>query len=245
MVTQFFGEAKGIIAFAFEPGSGAIYFYILVVDIFLVVLRQINLMLGEGNLSKLLMGRFYTPREEERIFMFIDLKDSTKHAENLGHIKYSKMIQDCFNDLGVVVENEAEIYQYVGDEVILTWKLKDGLRNGNCLKAFFNFKNRLQKKEGYYLKNYNCQPVFKAGAHSGIVTVTEVGKYKKEIAYHGDTINTTSRIQGKCNEFNAKFLISNTLKEQITNCTFSFKPLGSIPLKGKEKSVSIAMVNLN
>ena len=120
MVTQYFGETKGFLAFAFEPGSGPIYFYIVTIDVLMLIVRQVNLMLGENNLSKLLRGNFYSPREEERIFMFLDLQSSTKHAENLGHIKYSKMIQDCFNDLGVVVEDEAEIYQYVGDEVILT-----------------------------------------------------------------------------------------------------------------------------
>jgi len=57
------------------------------------------------------------------------------------------MIQDCFNDLGVVVENESEIYQYVGDKVILTWKLQDGLRKQNCINAYFNFKQQLDKNQ--------------------------------------------------------------------------------------------------
>ncbi len=239
MVIEFFGETKGFFAFAFEPGSWPIYFYIITVDIFMLIVRQVNLMLGENNLWKLLRGKFYSPREEERIFMFLDLQSSTNHAEKLGHIAYSKMIQDCFNDLGVVVENEAEIYQYVGDEVILTWQLKDGLRNQNCLNAFYNFKNQLHQKQDYYQRNYSCLPFFKAGLHSGIVTVTEVGKYKKEIAYHGDTINTAARIQGKCNEFNQELLVSQRLKEQLATSRFSFKELGNMPLKGKEKEVSI------
>lgn len=242
MVTQFFGEAKGIIAFAFEPGSGAIYFYIISVDLFMVMLRQVNLMLGEDNLWKLLKGEFYSPREEERIFMFLDLQSSTEHAERLGHITYSKMIQDCFNDLGVVVENEAEIYQYVGDEVILTWKLKDGLRNANCLNAYYNFKSQITKRQVHYVEHYNCVPFFKAGINSGIVTVTEVGKYKKEIAYHGDTINTAARIQGKCNEFNSEVLISEHLKIQLSASTYEFTPLDSIQLKGKKGSVIIYAV---
>jgi len=104
-----YGDNIGLIEFAFEPGSFAIYFYIVTVDIFMFILRQVNLFLGSNNLWRLLRGKFYTPREEERIFMFLDLQSSTKHAEKLGHIKYSKMIQDCFNDLGVVNENESEI----------------------------------------------------------------------------------------------------------------------------------------
>ncbi|NND80532.1 MAG: adenylate/guanylate cyclase domain-containing protein [Maribacter sp.] len=243
MVLQFFGETKSFIAFAFEPGSGAIYFYIITVDVFMLIVRQVNLMLGENNLWKLLRGKFYSPREEERIFMFLDLQASTRHAEKLGHIAYSKMIQDCFDDLAVVVENEAEIYQYVGDEVILTWQLNNGLRNGNCLNAFYNFKNQLHSKKDYYRKKYNFLPLFKAGLHSGIVTVTEVGKFKKEIAYHGDTINTAARIQGKCNEFNQELLVSQQLKNQLATPGFPFKEIGSLALKGKEKEVSVYAIN--
>ncbi|MGB0524757.1 MAG: hypothetical protein ACPGJS_17420 [Flammeovirgaceae bacterium] len=136
----YFGTTIDVFTFAFDTGSFANYFYVLVVDFFMAILRQVNLLLGNGKLIKLLQGKFYTPHEEERIFMFLDLQSSTQMAEQLGHIKYSMLIQDCFDDLDIVMENEAEIYQYVGDEVVLTWELADGLRNQNCLNAYFNFK---------------------------------------------------------------------------------------------------------
>lgn len=238
----FFGKNISFIQFVFEPGSFAIYLYMVSVDIFMFSLRQVNLFLGSNNFWKLFRGQFYTPREEDRIFMFLDLQSSTQHAENLGHIAYSKMIQDCFNDLGIVVENEAEIYQYVGDEVILTWKLHDGLRDQNCLNAYYNFKQQIQKKKDHYLNNYGCIPHFKAGMNSGIVTVTEVGKYKKEIAYHGDTINTAARIQGQCNALNQEFLISERLKNELYPIGFQLNKLGSIQLKGKEIQIPLYAV---
>ncbi len=238
-----YGKNLSLMAFAFEPGSFAIYFYIVSVDIFMFGLRQVSLHFGGNNLSKLMFGKFYNPHEEERIFMFLDLQSSTTHAERLGHIKYSKMIQDCFNDLGVVVENESEIYQYVGDEVVLTWKLKDGLRNQNCLRAYFNFKGQLDKRSQHYLDHYNCQPHFKAGINHGLVTVAEIGKFKKEIAYHGDAINTAARIQAKCNEFKEALLISENLKLKLDLSGFSCEELGSIELKGKKEQVIISSVH--
>ncbi len=238
-----YGQDMSFLDFAFEPGSFAIYLYILTVDVFLFALRQINLFFGSNNLRKLFTGRYYTPRDEERVFMFIDLKDSTSHAERLGHIAYSKLIQDCFVDLGVVVENEAEIYQYVGDEAILTWKKKDGIKDQNCLKAYYNFRDQLEGRKEYYSKTYDCMPQFKAGAHSGIITVTEVGKYKKEIAYHGDTINTAARIQGKSKELGKELLISEELKNEVESLGFDFELLGKVELKGKEKELAIFSVN--
>jgi len=234
-----FAQNISFIDFIIEPGSAAIYLYIIVIDSLLFSIRQVSLFLGQGNLWKLFRGKFYMPREEERIFMFLDLKDSTAHAERLGHIQYSLLIQDCFSDLGIVVENEAEIYQYVGDEVILTWKQAAGLRNQNCIKAFYNFKYQLQHRDAYYQEHYNCRPFFKAGVHAGIVTVTEVGKYKKEIAYHGDTINVAARIQGKCNEYGAELLVSQYLLGLIDAEALDHQEIGSVALKGKQEQVSV------
>lgn len=231
-----------LLDFASDKGSSAIYFYVLTTDIFMAALWQVNQMFGNNNLWKILKGEFYEPHEEDRIFMFLDLKDSTVHAERLGHITYSRLLQDCFNDLGVVIENEAEIYQYVGDEAVLTWRLPDGLRNHNCINAFYTFKNKLLKKQAYYSKQYDCVPQFKAGLNEGIITATEVGKYKKEIAYHGDTINTAARIQKKCNEFDEELLLSENLKNKLASTSVQFKPLGNIPLKGKAQNVAIFAV---
>ncbi|MDT0606873.1 adenylate/guanylate cyclase domain-containing protein [Croceitalea rosinachiae] len=240
----YFGTDISITTFALDEGSGAIYFYILATDFFMTILRQVNLMLGEGNLSKIIRGQFYTPREEDRIFMFLDLQASTTIAERLGHVRYSMLIQDCFNDLGVAVEqNNAEIYQYVGDEAVLTWPLKEGLNNKNCVNAYYNFSELLEKKKEYYDNMYDCQPFFKAGIHSGVVTVTEVGKYKKEIAYHGDTINTAARIQGKCNALKSEVLLSENLKNEFAENRFTFSEKGQVPLKGKKEPIQIFSIH--
>jgi len=236
------GLKVSLAEFALDPGSFAIYFYLIFTDIFLTVLGLFNQVLGEGNLWRLLIGRFYNPRDEERIFMFVDLQSSTEIAERLGHIRYSYLIQDCFDDLSVVAEHDAEIYQYVGDGVILTWKLNRGLKSSNCLKAFFLFKDRIQARENHYLKRYGEMPVFKAGINAGLVTVTEVGRHKREIAYHGDTINTAARVQGKCNELGQDFLITENLLHRLTGNSFSFKLMGEVVLRGKKEDVKIYSV---
>ncbi len=239
------GQPVSFREFIFEPGSFAIFVYIVTVDFFMLCLRQVNLFLGKDNLAKLIRGDFYTPREEERIFMFLDLQSSTAHAERLGHITYSKMIQDCFTDLGVIIENEAEIYQYVGDEAILTWNLLEGIQNQNCIQAYYNFKEQLHKRRDHYLKAYDCLPHFKAGINSGIVTVTEVGKYKKEIAYHGDTINVAARIQAKCNALNQELLISGNLVDKLKGEGAHFEKIDSIELRGKEQKVVVYAAHKN
>ena len=191
----------------------------------------------------MLTGKFYRPREEERIFMFIDLQDSTPIAEKLGHIEFSNLLKDCFYDFAIVDDYRAEIYQYVGDEVVISWPLNQGFKNDNFLKAFFAFDGLLSKRVEYYEKQYGVKPYFKSGANMGPVVVTEVGEIKREITYHGDTLNTAARIQGMCNELKSQMLIPEGLYEKVKDTpVFTFEDLGSTRLKGKEKEVRLFKV---
>ncbi len=196
---------------------------------------------GTGVFFKILLGKYRSPKEETRIFMFLDLKSSTTIAEHLGHYKYSRLIQDCFNDLNAVVPKyKAEIYQYVGDEAVLYWTYEEGINENNCISLFFNFLDVLEEKRTYYEENYGQIPEFKAGLHGGKLIVAEVGIIKKEIAYHGDTINTAARVQALCNDFGQKMMISETLKKEMQlELTYKTENLGRILLKGKKEEIVI------
>lgn len=212
--------------------------YMAVASILLNFTKIVDLKFGPGNLWRMLRGKFHRPHQQEKILMFLDLKSSTAIAERLGHIKYSELIQDCFDDLSVVRDYHAEVYQYVGDEVILSWERPLGIRNNNCLKAFYIFKDALAKRSEYYRKNYDTEPVFKAGMHLGEVTIVEVGRLKREIAFHGDTVNIAARIQGMCNDLGKEFLISESLAVQLEeSADFCKEKLGEIRLRGKEEKV--------
>ncbi|MFQ5787190.1 MAG: adenylate/guanylate cyclase domain-containing protein, partial [Thermodesulfobacteriota bacterium] len=210
------------------------------------MIKQVNLKFGPGNLLRFMLGTYHHPKEEERVFMFLDMKSSTTHAEKLGHIRYSKLIQDCFYYLtDVVIERKVEIYHYVGDEAILTWMVEDGVEDANCIKAYFDFEDEIKKRAEYFNKEYGLVPEFKAGVNIGLATVAEVGEIKRELHFHGDVLNTASRIQGECNRFNKKILISKHLKDHLTdNLDLQIDLIGNISLKGKEKSVDVYSVEI-
>jgi len=214
------------------------------VSIIFNLIRQMNRMYGPGILYKLLIGKYHQPQEEERIFMFLDLKSSTTYAERLGHVLYSELIQDCFQDLTHAIEkHEVEVYQYVGDEAVLTWRMEDGLKDANCIKTFFTFDETIQRRANYYFNKYDLVPAFKAGVNLGLVMVAEVGVIKKEIAYHSDVLNTAARIQGRCNEFNKQILITEALKDKLAGQTdLITEHVGNLALKGKEQRISIFAV---
>ena len=199
---------------------------------------------GQGVLVSFLLGNYHRPKEEARIFMFLDLKSSTTHAEKLGHIRYSQLIQDCFFDLtDTVIEHGAVIYAYVGDAVILTWQMDKGLRDNNCLNMFFDYDRTIKDRNDYYQKQYNVVPEFKAGINAGQVTVAEVGELKKELAYHGDVLNTAARIQEVCNQYSCSLLVSEYLIKQMDlGDDFTKDFIGSVPLKGRQEPVNIFSV---
>ncbi len=209
--------------------------------LFALFILHISDKFGQGILFNFLLGKYHQPKQEVRIFMFLDLKSSTSHAEKLGHIKYSRLIQDCFFDLtDIVIKCNAKIYQYVGDEVVLSWKVAEGVRDNNCIKMFYEYHNLLIARQKYYMDTYQLVPEFKAGLNSGDITVAEVGQLKKELAYHGDVLNTAARIQARCNEYQKKLLLSQDLKDQLDqNPAYHFEYMESIILRGKEKKVGI------
>lgn len=223
----------------------AFFIYVTAVAVVFSLIRQMWIMVGGRVLVNLILGKYHSPKEEDRIFMFLDMKGSTTHAEKLGHLKYCRLVQDCFYDLtDSALAHEVEIYQYAGDEAILTWRVRDGLRDANCVEVYFHFERTLRQRADYYRERYGLVPEFKAGVNLGPVTAAEVGVLKRDIAYFSDVLNTAARIQSKCNEYGKRLLISGALKKMldpVPNLPV-MERIGEIALKGKEALVEVYSV---
>lgn len=203
------------------------------------LLLQVNNKFGQANFWNIIRGRYNRPKEEKRIFMFLDINSSTTIAEQLGDEAYHSLLKDFFADITTpILENRGTIYQYVGDEVVIAWNYEEGKENMHCLKCFFDMKLHINKRKNKYMERYGLVPGFKAGIHCGRVIAGEVGIIKRDITYSGDVLNTTSRILGKCIEFNEELIASDELLTEINmESGFFAKPLGGIKLKGKNREV--------
>ncbi len=215
-----------------------------VITLFTLFLLQVNDKFGPGILFKFLKGNYYQPREEQRIFLFADMKSSTTIAETIGNEKYFNLLSDMFSDItNTILDNEGEIYQYVGDEIVISWPLKKGIRKANSLRCFIQIQKRLKELAADYINKYGVNPVLKAGLHHGEVMAGEIGVIKKDIIYSGDVLNTTSRIQEQCNKYKVDFLISRETMALFDDSEFQTVPLGSIELRGKEQIVELHTVS--
>jgi adenylate cyclase len=218
----------------------------LVVVIFTLIALLVNDKYGPGVFKAFLLGRYFHPKREERIFMFLDLRGATTIAEQLGERRYFNFLKDVFKDsTPEILKSKGEIYQYVGDEIVISWKKDIGTLNANCLQCFFDTQQRLLDNASYYLENYDdIVPEFKAGLHFGFVMVGEIGIVKRDIAYSGDVLNTGSRIQSQCNELGVNILISKNLLTVLGSLPNPFKPreIGEIDLRGKQTSLMLYTV---
>lgn len=213
----------------------------LVLYLVIIFFRQIDRLLGSGVLVKVMLGRYHRPRRERRVFMFIDLMSSTSIAERLSPEVYYAFLNDFFRDLSLPVLNAgAEIYQYVGDEVVLTWKQEVGTTDAKCLKVFFAIDAALESRRQHYLDRYGVAPEYRAGAHLGEVITAEIGDLKKEIVYNGDVLNTASRIQAMCKELGRRFVASRQLVEAlVVPEDLSIEQLGPVTLRGKAEPLEL------
>jgi adenylate cyclase len=231
-------------AFLTSLGQLVLVIYTLVIYGLLIFFLQVNRLLGQGILWKFVRGKYHRPREEERIFMFLDMKSSTTIAEQLGHVRFYTLLNELFHEISQpVLQTKAEIYQYVGDEVVLTWQLDQGLKNSNCLKTFFMFQENLVRNNRNYLSKFGIKPEFKAGLHFGKVISAQIGDLKREIVYNGDVLNTTARIQNECNRLQRDCLVSGTLMNRLKQMNgFQWERIESVALRGKETEVELFSV---
>lgn len=215
--------------------------YALVMLFLIAFVRQVNRMLGQNALLNFITGKYHHPVEENRVFMFLDLKTSTSIAEHLGHKRYHQFLNDFFYDITpAIVESKGEIYQYVGDEVVVTWTKERGLRDANCINCYFRIAAAIAKVSDKYESKFGFVPTFKAGFHYGAVITGLIGDIKRDIVFHGDTVNTASRIRSECTVVNRDLLLSQHLLERLSISSYlTPESMGKIRLRGKEEEIEL------
>ena len=192
-----------------------------------------------GIFLDIFFGKYIQPRDEKRIVMFIDLKDSTPTAEKLGNTEYFKFIRDFISIVSsALIENSGRIYQYVGDEIVVSWKYNP--RNAKkCIDALIEARKLIQRNSERFRRRYGVAPEFRVGIHIGDVTVGEIGVIKKDLAMSGDTMNTTARIRSACSELNQKFIVSKEVIDSLDLKDWQSESLGIIELKGKNNGIEL------
>lgn len=240
-------EAPQLRTFLFGDDVLWVMIFVPLVLLMVNMIRQMSRMLGQNVLMNMIVGRYSNPVEEDRIFMFLDLDASTTIAERLGNIEYHNLLDEYIYDITrPIFDSKGEIYQYVGDEVVVTWPQKQKRIPMDCIHCFFRITETMDRLSTKYQKKYGFVPGFKAGFHCGRVVTGQIGDIKKEIVFQGDVVNTASRIKETCSSLGAKMLLSRELLDLLSleNSPYKALRVGSFLLKGKEHEVELFTLTL-
>jgi adenylate cyclase len=138
------------------------------------------------------------------------------------------------------VAARGEIYSYVGDELIATWKLDHGISQGHCVRACFDAFDALARKAREYRREFGAAVNFRAGLHCGPLVAGEMGSIKTEIVLLGDTVNTAARIQDLCRPTGDRILASADLIDRLELPPGIVKrSLGDLRLRGKRVDLAL------
>ncbi|MDU8943972.1 adenylate/guanylate cyclase domain-containing protein [Ovoidimarina sediminis] len=216
----------------------------LFVVVFQVVLQVVR-MVGARNFLNFVLGRYRQPVSEDRIFMFLDLAGSTTLAERLGDVGVQRLITEFFFDISEpIAAHGGEIHQYVGDEMVVTWRVRDGKLNRRVLHCCFAIAARVREKADAYERAFGVVPGYRIGLHAGSIVISQCGDQKQEISFFGDTINTAARIQEQCKAFACTLLLSRELLKRIDLPeTLVARQVGTVTLRGRGHATDLFSVD--
>ncbi|HMB36444.1 MAG TPA: adenylate/guanylate cyclase domain-containing protein, partial [Methylomirabilota bacterium] len=152
---------------------------------------HVSQIVGARTLGHIVFGRYHRPHVEDRFFLFIDVRGSTTLAERIGAAAVHRFLAAVFRLASDPIDDYGgEIYQYVGDEMVVTWASAEGGRGARPIACFFAIAGALEGARPEFEREFGVAPQVRAALHAGVVISGEIGESKREIVFHGDVMNT-------------------------------------------------------
>jgi adenylate cyclase len=242
-----FGLADGGLSAIVQPQPTAILYSFFVSSIFVFILR-IRDLIGSRTFSDLILGRYHRPIVENRIFLLMDLVGSTSFAERHGDIAAQQLLSAVFAAISEpILQHNGQIDDYIGDLVMVSWPMNEGLERARCVACLFAVKRELTRNRERWLNRFGIVPEFRAALHGGQVVTAEIGVDRHKISYFGDAINVASRLEGLCRETGHPALISQSLLSHLGYLPDKIvaRSLGLHTLRGKLDKMNVFTLEIN
>ncbi|MHB2207046.1 adenylate/guanylate cyclase domain-containing protein [Methylobacterium sp. CM6257] len=219
--------------------------YALGISALAVFVFRVRDLIGPGVFANLLIGRYHRPISEERIFLFLDVTGSTRFADRHGDREAQAYLGQIFNALALPVSRaRGSIDDYIGDLALVTWTMERGLRDAACLRCVFDFAARLTEDAEAWRRRFGQVPEFRAALHCGPVVTAEIGLERHKIAYFGDAVNTTARLEALSKTLGVQVLVSADLLRRLGPLPedLVMEDLGAHSLRGREEPLAVASI---
>jgi adenylate cyclase len=199
-------------------------------------------LIGSRLLTSIVLGTYHRPAREQLIVMFLDIAGSTALAEQMGELRVQELFTRFFFDIDEPIgENGGGVHAYVGDEVIVTWRVtNDWARNARCLACFFAIERKMARLAQDYQREFGVAPRFRAGIHAGPVIVSECGNSKRQLAYFGDTMNVAARLCEYCKLADRRLVVSlDLLQQAAVPADLRINGGETIALRGRQERIAV------
>ena len=171
--------------------------------------------------------------KREMTILFSDLRGFTTVAETLEPEELTKMLNGYLSAMTpCILEQKGTIDKFIGDAVMAFWNAPLFVEDHatHAVSSALSMQEALKK---FNLEN-NTKLVMGIGIHTGNVIVGNVGS-KERVNYTilGDAVNLTSRIEGLTKKYCVECIITEEVKNKITDKNIIFRKLDIITVKGK------------
>jgi adenylate cyclase len=223
----------------------SVYLYAIAMTTVVLFVIRVRELLGRDVFASLLTARYRNPVEEERVFLFIDLVGSTSFAEEHGDLRAQQYIGALFSAFAEPVRRyKGAIDDYMGDAAIITWPLNRGMKDARCVRCVFDILSDIEANSQTWLKNYGRVPRVRAALHGGSIVTAEIGVDHHKITYFGDTVNTTSRLEGLSKTLERQVLISADLARRLDLPDgIVAEDLGDHSVKGRGQCIGVVALH--
>jgi adenylate cyclase len=236
------GLVPGSFVEAATPPLSVIIYAFIVSAIFVFVMRLRDL-IGAQVFLNLLLGRYHRPVHEQRIFLFIDIAGSTAYAETHGDLRAQQYVGAIFAAFAEPVRrHRGEIDDYIGDLAVITWPHARGAQDAACIRCLFAILDEIARNAEDWRKRFGQVPQLRAALHGGSIVTAEIGVDRHKIAYFGDVVNTTARLETLSRHVDASLLISTDLLNRLPPLPpgITARSLGSHAIRGRDQQLAVS-----
>ena len=205
----------------------------------ITVLRVVGF-LGARNLLYLMIGRYHRPVVEWKVFLFLDIKESTAVVERLGPVRTRALIGKFFFDISKpITDHGGEIYKFTGDGVVATWDWKNAFVDNRLLRAIDAIHKAVEGERPFYEDTFGHHPAYRVGVHGGEIVTSEEGDIKRAIGYYGETIHIAARMEQKAKELGVDCVLSEEVVQRLHASEDRVEPIGGEPVRGISEPIAV------
>jgi class 3 adenylate cyclase len=207
--------------------------------------RGLERFVSSAVVERLVAGQVPKAAGERRVLtiLFADLRGSTALADELPVEEVVEVINSYVSAIArSVLEEGGAVDKFIGDGLMAIFGLKPDESDG-AVPAARAARGILRSLRALSQERSQAgKPALDFGVaiNTGDVILTALGLSERaDFTAIGDTVNTTSRLEGLCKEFSVNIVVSASTAERLGRERYDLEPLGEANVRGKREAMQL------